>query len=86
MSPAKMNGPYSRRTAYWSGGIISEEQGAVVKDWGWRLPVALIYPNSYYVGMSNLGLQVIYSLLNNRDDTVCERVFWEGGNKPPESI
>jgi radical SAM superfamily enzyme YgiQ (UPF0313 family) len=71
---------------YWSGGVISREQGTIVKDWGWRLPVALVYPNTYYVGMSNLGLQVIYKLLNDRDDVVCERVFWHGGRKPPESI
>ena len=36
---------------------------------------ALAYPNFYGVGMSNLGLHVIYRLLNGRSDTVCERVF-----------
>lgn len=78
---------FSRRTAYWSGGVVSREQGTIVKDWGWRLPVALVYPNSYHVGMSNLGLQVIYKLLNDRDDVVCERIFWPGGKKnKPESI
>ena len=86
MPPSQNMSPYSRRTAYWSGGIISREEGTIVKDWGWRLPVALIYPNSYYIGMSNLGIQVIYKLLNDRSDTVCERVFWQGGKKSPESI
>ena len=36
---------------------------------------ALIYPGTYSLGMSSLGLQVIYSLLNQRDDTSCERAF-----------
>lgn len=56
---------------------LAREQGTVVKDWGGRLPVALIYPNSYYLGMSNLGLHALYRFLNNRDSIVAERVFWE---------
>ncbi len=56
---------------------LSQEQGTIIKDWGGRLPIALIYPNSYYVGMSNLGVHAIYSLLNSYDDVVCERAFWE---------
>jgi len=34
---------------------LSREQGTTIKDWGGRIPIALIYPNSYYIGMSNLG-------------------------------
>lgn len=37
--------------------------------------MCLIYPNSYFVGMSNLGFQAIYHLLNNLDYVVCERAF-----------
>lgn len=59
---------------------LSREQGTLIKDWGGKLPVALIYPNSYYVGMSNLGVHAIYSLLNNHSDVVCERAFWEKEN------
>jgi radical SAM superfamily enzyme YgiQ (UPF0313 family) len=59
---------------------LAREQGTVRKDWGGKLPIAIIYPNSYYLGMSNLGIQAIYSWLNNRADTVCERVFWETSN------
>jgi radical SAM superfamily enzyme YgiQ (UPF0313 family) len=59
---------------------LSREQGAVVKDWGGRIPIALVYPNSYYLGMSNLGVHAVYSLLNGYDNIVCERVFWEGEN------
>jgi radical SAM superfamily enzyme YgiQ (UPF0313 family) len=57
---------------------LTREQGAVVKDWGGRFPVALVYPNSYYLGMSNLGLQALYRWLNGYEDIVGERVFWEG--------
>jgi len=37
--------------------------------------VALVYPNVYRVGMSSLGFQVVYSLLNRRQDVVAERFF-----------
>ncbi len=40
--------------------------------------MALVYPNSYLLGMSNLGFQALYRLLNGYDQIVCERVFWEG--------
>ena len=56
---------------------ISREQGTIIKDWGGKLPIALVYPNSYYLGMSNLGLHAIYSLLNSYREVVCERAFWE---------
>jgi len=55
----------------------SQEKGTIIKDWGGRLPIALIYPNSYYLGMSNLGIHAIYSLLNSYNGVVCERAFWE---------
>jgi radical SAM superfamily enzyme YgiQ (UPF0313 family) len=56
---------------------LSREQGAIIKDWGGRIPVALVYPNSYYLGMSNLGLHALYSLFNSYDNIVCERAFRE---------
>lgn len=54
---------------------LAAETGAVVKEWGGRLSVALVFPNTYYVGMSNLGFQTIYGVLNRRSDLVCERAF-----------
>ena len=36
---------------------------------------ALVYPSTYELGMSSLGVQVIYAILNSRTDTACERVF-----------
>ena len=54
---------------------LSEEQGYYRYPPGTRTKFALAYPNSYFVGMSNLGLHIIYELLNKRNDTACERVF-----------
>lgn len=54
--------------------LLADEKGAVVKAAA-EVDVALAYPNTYHVGMSNLGMQRIYSILNNRPDTACERVF-----------
>ncbi|MCJ7425709.1 MAG: radical SAM protein [Dehalococcoidales bacterium] len=64
---------------------LSREQGTVIKDWGGRIPVALVYPNSYYLGMSNLGVHALYRLLNGYDNVVCERVFWEAGSTASQS-
>src|SRR5262245_15118961 len=58
-----------------SQALLAEEQGAVIKDWGGKISVALVYPNTYAVGMSNLGFQTIYRHLNALPDVVCERVF-----------
>ena len=58
-----------------SHALLAEEQGAVIKDWGGKISVALVYPNTYAVGMSNLGFQTIYRHLNAMPDVVCERVF-----------
>lgn len=54
--------------------LLAQEQGAIRKDWGGRVSVALVYPNTYSVGMSNLGFQTIYWHLNQLPDVVCERV------------
>ncbi len=55
--------------------ILGKETGYIRKPHGDRLRVALAFPNTYWVGMSNLGFQTIYSLFNAQDDIVCERVF-----------
>jgi len=60
--------------------ILSKEVGYVSKPHGGRLRVALAFPNTYFVGMSNLGFQTVYKLFNAEDDIVCERVFL-----PPKS-
>ena len=55
--------------------LLSKEVGYVRKPHGGKLRVALAFPNTYFVGMSNLGLQTVYRLFNAEDDIVCERVF-----------
>ena len=51
------------------------EIGAIKKSWHGRKSVALVYPNTYHVGMSNLGFQSVYGLFNSFEHIVCERVF-----------
>ena len=65
---------------------LEREAGAVLKDWGGKLPFAFVYPNSYFIGMSNLGMQAIYGFLNAREDTVCERVFWDKENSQKGAV
>jgi len=55
--------------------ILSKETGYDIKPQGARLRVALAFPNTYWVGMSNLGFQTVYRLLNDQPDISCERVF-----------
>ncbi len=55
---------------------VGSEWNAVHKDWD-RVDVtfALAFPGLYEVGMSHLGLQILYHELNRREDTLAERVF-----------
>jgi radical SAM superfamily enzyme YgiQ (UPF0313 family) len=55
--------------------LLSKEVGFVRKPHAGRLRVALAFPNTYFVGMSNLGFQTVYTLFNAEEDIVCERVF-----------
>jgi len=57
------------------GRLLACEHGTLHKAWAGRVRVALVYPNSYAVGMSNLGFQTVYRLLNALDGVVCERAF-----------
>ncbi|MDE2726823.1 MAG: radical SAM protein [Gemmatimonadota bacterium] len=55
---------------------LARERGTIYKKPGGKaVRIALVYPNTYYLGMSNLGFQTIYRHLNERDDVVCERAF-----------
>ncbi len=55
--------------------IPKKENGAIIKDWRNKLRVALVYPNTYSTGMSNLGFQTVYSIINSFDYILCERFF-----------
>ena len=65
-----------QKPARYTGG----ELNSVVKDKNSvKLRYAFCFPDSYEIGMSHLGLKILYSLVNARDDAWCERVFapWE---------
>lgn len=51
------------------------EQGAIPSGQGGSVSICLVYPNSYFVGMSSLGFQTVYRLLNDLPGIVCERAF-----------
>jgi radical SAM superfamily enzyme YgiQ (UPF0313 family) len=63
------------RAADRSRDVLAREVGYVRKPHANRLRVALLFPNTYYVGMSNLGFQTAYKLFNDHPDVVCERAF-----------
>jgi len=52
------------------------EWNSVVKDWeSTNVRIALAYPDAYDIGMSNMGLGILYDILNRIEDVACERVF-----------
>ena len=58
------------------GRYTGGEPGSVVKDAaGVALRYALCFPDSYEIGMSHLGLKILYGIANARADCWCERVF-----------
>ena len=66
----------SRKLVQKARQTLEKERGTIYKPWGGRISICLIYPNFYHVGMSNLGFQTVYQLLNSEDDVVCERAFY----------
>ena len=64
--------PTVRKPARYTG----REYNSVHKDWSdCRVKVALAYPDVYEVGMSNLGLAILYDILNRTDGVLAERVY-----------
>ncbi len=64
------------KPARYTGG----EWNSVTKDWGAsNVRICLAYPDAYDIGMSNMGLGILYDILNGIDDVTCERAFapWE---------
>lgn len=56
--------------------LLNGEAGLVWnKPRGRKLDIALAYPNTYYIGMSNVGFQAVYQLFNSQIGVACERVF-----------
>lgn len=58
---------------------LESEEGTIVKNYRGDPSIALVYPNTYFLGMSNLGFQSLYALFNRDEQTVCERVFLPDG-------
>ncbi len=55
--------------------ILEQESGYSIFPAGIRTKIALCYPNHYNVGMSNLGMHIIYEQINKRPDSAAERFF-----------
>jgi len=68
-----MSPPIDQRRA--ARDTLAREVGYVQKPHVDRMRVGLAFPNTYFVGMSNLGFQTVYRLFNEHPGTVCERVF-----------
>lgn len=55
---------------------IGREINAYLKDWtDKKVKFAIGFPDIYEIGMSSLGIRIIYGTLNERDDCICERFF-----------
>jgi radical SAM family uncharacterized protein len=58
------------------GRYVGGELNSVVKDWDkTETKVALVFPDIYDIGISNLGLQILYDLVNQRPDALAERAY-----------
>ncbi len=61
---------------YKPGRYINSEWNAVHKERKDSiLKVALCFPDIYEIGMSHLGMKILYGILNQEEDVLCERVF-----------
>lgn len=65
----------NRKRAFKNKDYLKYEEGTFIKKFKGHPSIALIYPNTYYLGMSNLGFQSLYALFNRDPQTVCERAF-----------
>lgn len=68
--------------------ILESETGFIVSDWGGKVPIVLLYPNSYAVGMSSLAVHSLYRWFNALPGAVCERAFafLDGHPSPAEPL
>ncbi|RUM41850.1 MAG: radical SAM protein [Desulfobulbus sp.] len=66
--------------------LLELERGTFRKKWKGRQPVALLYPNTYPLAVSNLGYQLVYKLLNSLDHIVCERFVYPQNHEAFRSL
>ena len=58
------------------GRYTGGEWNTILKDWEQvDLRFVVLYPDTYELGMSNLAIQILYDMVNRRDDALCERAF-----------
>ena len=58
------------------GRYVGGELNSIVKDWEKvETKVAFVFPEIYDIGVSNLGLQILYDLVNQRPDALAERAY-----------
>ena len=64
--------PQVQKPARYTGGEYNE----IKKDLSdVRVRVAFCFPDTYEIGMSNIGMRILYGIMNNMDGVWCERVF-----------
>ena len=74
----KKNVPFERilKRVEKPGRYSGQEFGQVIKDKSKiKARFAFCFPDTYEIGMSNLGIRILYSVLNEHDDIWCERVY-----------
>jgi len=64
-----------------SASILKKETSLFILKKNARFKVALVYPNTYKTGMSNLGVHSVYESLNKKPDTLCQRFFYDPRKK-----
>lgn len=57
---------------------IGNEWNVIKKSHPDKIKICIAFPDLYEIGMSNLGIRIIYGLLNEYPDVVCERAFMPG--------
>jgi radical SAM family uncharacterized protein len=58
------------------GRYVGGELNSTVKDWdSAQVKVALVFPDIYDIGVSNVGLKILYDQINQRDDALAERAY-----------
>jgi radical SAM superfamily enzyme YgiQ (UPF0313 family) len=65
--------------------MLQGEYGKLYSSGG-RIKAVIVFPNSYYLGMSSLGFQVICYEINQHPDASCERAFFQESNALPKSF
>ena len=69
--------PRVQKPARYTGGEYNE----IIKDKSQvEIRVAFCFPDTYEIGMSNVGMRILYGIMNNMDGVWCERAFAPWGD------